>query len=133
RGRRPARLRPGRGVPVHPLRLAQAGRDGALRVRGPPARTEGLAGGRIPGERGMKVVHVSWDPLSAAPYRLASVQRLCGLEARLISEDRAYGNRRYPYDVLIGGDRDLLAHLLEEADLIHYHNWWRHGELFQRH
>lgn len=81
----------------------------------------------------MKVVHVSWDPLSAAPYRLASVQRLCGLEARLISEDRAYGNRRYPHDVLIGGDRDLIAHLLEEADLVHYHNWWRHGELFQRH
>jgi hypothetical protein len=81
----------------------------------------------------VKVVHISWDPLSAAPYRLAAVQRLCGLDARLISEDRVYEGRRYPYDVLMEGDPEPLAQLLEEADLVHYHNWWREGELFQRH
>jgi hypothetical protein len=81
----------------------------------------------------MKVVHVSWDPLSAAPYRLVSVQRLCGLDARLISEDRSYGNRSYPHDALMTGDPDLIAHLLTEADVVHYHNWWREGELFKHH
>ena len=73
----------------------------------------------------MKVVHVSWDPLSAAPYRLAAVQRTCGVDARLISENRAYEGRRYPYDVLMEGDPEPIRQLLAEADLVHYHNWWR--------
>jgi len=84
-------------------------------------------------ETGLRVVHISWDPLSAAPYRLVQVQRIAGLTAHLISEDLSYGYRSYPHDVLMSEDRDRLAHLLEEADVIHYHNWWREGEFFQRH
>jgi hypothetical protein len=81
----------------------------------------------------LRIIHISWDPLSAAPYRLVQVQRLCGLEAHLISEPRSYGNRIYPHDLAIDGDRELLADLLAAADVVHYHNWWKEGELFKRH
>lgn len=81
----------------------------------------------------MRIVHLSWDPLSAAPYRLMQVQRAAGLEARLISEDRRYGGRRYPHDLLYGDDPDLLAELLSAADVVHYHNWWRNSPFFTAH
>lgn len=81
----------------------------------------------------MRVVHLTWDPLSAAPYRLVQVLAAAGVEARLISEDRRYGDRRYPHDLLYGDDRDLLAQLIAGADLIHYHNWWRNSPFFAAH
>src|SRR5439155_6657419 len=52
----------------------------------------------------MRVLHLSDNPMSAAPVRLAQIQNLCGLEARLISRED-YTNdgprkRVYPADLL---------------------------------
>jgi hypothetical protein len=82
----------------------------------------------------LKVVHISDFPLSGAPYRLAEVQRLQGLEARLLNHvDRYDENRVYPHDLLMSAEPGLIAHLLESADVIHFHNQWRNGELFRLH
>jgi hypothetical protein len=73
----------------------------------------------------MNVVHFSYNPISAAPFRLAQIQRLCGVNARVINkathfhEDSA---RVYPCDVLIDEPESTLRPLLEGADIIHYHH-----------
>lgn len=86
-----------------------------------------------PPPQALRIVHIADGALSAAPYRLMEVQRLCGMEARLINNAYDYGRRSYPEDLLMNDDRDLLADLLERSDVIHYHNWWRQSDLFQLH
>ncbi|HEX2163319.1 MAG TPA: hypothetical protein VHM02_05170 [Thermoanaerobaculia bacterium] len=81
----------------------------------------------------MNVLHLSWDPLSGAPYRLVQVLRLAGVEARLVSEDRRHGGRRFPHDLLYDAGRELLAELIDAADVVHYHNWWRNNRFFAAH
>jgi hypothetical protein len=82
----------------------------------------------------LRIVHVSDFPLSGAPYRLVQVQRLCGHDARLLNHvDRYSETRIYPRDLLMDAGRDVLAHLFESADVIHYHERWRTSRLFQLH
>jgi hypothetical protein len=53
------------------------------------------------------------------------VQRLGGLDARLISyRKKDHPRRAYPHDLLTSDDPALLVQVLEEADVLHYHNWW---------
>jgi hypothetical protein len=81
----------------------------------------------------MKVLHVTNGPLSGAPYRLAQVQRLGGLESRLLSFPSPPVSGIFPADVLMTGDADEVAHLLEAAEVVHYHNAWRNSRLFELH
>lgn len=82
----------------------------------------------------MRIVHISDYPLSGAPYRLMQVQRLCGLEARLLFHvDRYSGNRVYPCDLMMSASREELAPLFDSADVIHYHERWRSSQLFKLH
>ncbi len=80
----------------------------------------------------LKVVHISHGTLSGAPYRLMQVQRLGGIEARLINyRQKDCGARSYPHDLLTSDDRELLAEVVARADVLHYHNWWdgcMHGD-----
>ncbi len=81
----------------------------------------------------MKVIHLSGGPLSGAPYRLVQVQRLGGIDARLLSVSNRQGERRvYPHDVLIEDDPELIERLLAEADVVHYHNRWQDNYLFEQ-
>lgn len=81
----------------------------------------------------MNVLHVADGPLSGAPYRLMQVQRLGGLEARLLDYVEPPGRGSFPRDVPMDGDPDAVARLLETADIIHYHNWRLTSLLFKFH
>jgi hypothetical protein len=81
----------------------------------------------------MRVLHITEGPLSGAPYRLAQVQRLGGLEARLLSYPTPPSKGIFPCDVLMTGDPEEVAHLLETAEVVHYHNFWRENRLFALH
>lgn len=72
----------------------------------------------------MKVLHISDNALSGAPFRLVQVQRLGGVEARLINRFHAFDRRVYPRDLLMDDDPEVLTRLIEEADLVHFHNNW---------
>lgn len=80
----------------------------------------------------MKVTHIAPGVLSLAPYRLMQVQRLGGLDARLVSFRNTYPDwpYRYPYDRLMSDDPELIARLLREADVIHYHSSHARNPLF---
>jgi hypothetical protein len=78
----------------------------------------------------VKILHLSDGALSGAPVRLAQVQRLGGLEARMLNVDHAFGSRVYGHDALMDDGPDLVTRLLEEADVLHFHNWWRESFLF---
>jgi hypothetical protein len=75
--------------------------------------------------------------MSAAPFRLARIQNLCGLEARLITrDDRANDGPRqrvYPADLLAGAPEDVLRPIVEAAEIVHYHQRWRDSALFSVH
>ena len=52
----------------------------------------------------MKVLHLADTPLSGAPYRLMQVQRIGGMDARLISHRNFYSNTSpvfYEADILL--------------------------------
>lgn len=73
----------------------------------------------------MKVVHVSHSTLSGAPYRLMQVQRLAGLDVRMINyRNKDFPQRAYAHDLLTSDDPALLVEVLTAADVLHYHNWW---------
>lgn len=81
----------------------------------------------------MRIVHLSDTPLSAAPYRLMKVQRIAGLDARLIcGMDRFGGRSRLSWqDVLVNtAKRDEIVQMLNDADIIHIHNRWTKQKLF---
>lgn len=83
----------------------------------------------------MNVVHLSDNLMSAAPFRLAQIQRLYGINARVINRE-AYTNpgprqRAYPYDLLVDSPESILRLVLEEADIIHYHHRWKESILFR--
>jgi hypothetical protein len=79
----------------------------------------------------MKVVHIADGALAAAPYRLMQVQRLGGLEARLIN--CLYTGDWYPRDLVMEDGPEALAGVVAQADVIHYHNRWRQSRLFACH
>ncbi|MEM7349900.1 MAG: hypothetical protein AAF657_03785 [Acidobacteriota bacterium] len=80
----------------------------------------------------MKVLHVSDTELSSAPYRLAKVQRIAGLEAKLLSIPDRTSRAQYPHpDLFMTSGRAVLASHLDEADVVHYHNRWRDSLLFR--
>lgn len=82
----------------------------------------------------MKIVHLCDYPLSLAPYRLCKIQQKAGMDARLIGFTDHYDpQNRLPYDVLFNESFSLTNQLLEEAEVIHYHNCWKNAKLFQAH
>jgi hypothetical protein len=85
----------------------------------------------------MRVLHISDNPLSAAPVRLSQIQNLCGLEARLISrEDYTNDGRRkrvYPSDLFAAAPEETLRPILEATDIVHYHQHWKDAEVFDVH
>jgi hypothetical protein len=85
----------------------------------------------------MRVVHLSDNLMSAAPYRLAQVQRLAGIDARVVTKWRVTNQgpneRAYPHDLLNEAPTEVLRPILEGADIVHYHHRWRDGHLFEVH
>lgn len=80
----------------------------------------------------MKVVHLSEGPLSGGPIRLAQVQKLGGLDARLLSVTQWQNDQRfYPHDLVAADDPRAVADVLAAADVVHCHNHYRDSELFQ--
>ncbi len=79
----------------------------------------------------IRVVHLADGALSGAPHRLAEVQRLGGLDARLIACEHAFGPRVYGRDVIAEESPERVAELLRAADVVHFHNWWRESFLFE--
>jgi hypothetical protein len=82
----------------------------------------------------MRIVHLSDTPLSAAPYRLMKVQRIAGLDARLICGTDAFGGRpRLPWqDILVSASaQDQIMQLLRGADVVHIHNRWTRQRIFK--
>jgi hypothetical protein len=82
----------------------------------------------------MKVVHMSDSLMSGAPYRLAQIQKLCGIDARVVNREEFTNGgprqRAYPYDLLTSAGQAILQPILEAADIIHYHHRWQDSELF---
>jgi hypothetical protein len=85
----------------------------------------------------MRVVHVSDSLLSGAPFRLAQIQKLHGIDARNITAETktSYGpiQRSYPFDLLSTDAEEVLRAVLEAADIVHYHQRWQDCMLFQSH
>jgi hypothetical protein len=85
----------------------------------------------------LRVVHVSDNLMSGAPYRLAQIQRQYGLDARVINRDAQTTTgrvpRAFPHDLLCDQPRQLLEPVLETANLIHYHHRWKQSHLFEAH
>jgi hypothetical protein len=85
----------------------------------------------------MNVVHLSDSLMSAAPYRLAQIQRAHGLNARVINGETCTNGgprqRAYPLDLLNADPEPVLRPVLEAADVVHYHHRWRDSELFAAH
>lgn len=96
----------------------------------------------------MNVLHLANTPLSGAPYRLMQVQRIGGINARLISHrstfDR-YSSMVFPSDILLQDDRSNrekreqgvcysrgeIYELFEDADILHCHNYLTDLYLFR--
>ncbi len=85
----------------------------------------------------MKVVHISDNLMSGAPFRLAQIQACAGIDARVINR-LPYTNdgalrRDYPHDLLNDADKAVLQPVFEEAEIVHYHQRWKDGMLFDAH
>jgi hypothetical protein len=85
----------------------------------------------------LKILHISDNLMSGAPYRLARVQAAAGLEGRVVNH-LAYTNqgarrREYPHDQLHGDSESVLRPVFEQADIVHYHQRWKDGLLFEAH
>jgi hypothetical protein len=85
----------------------------------------------------VRVVHISDNLMSGAPYRLAQVQAAAGIEARVVNRlpyTNEGGRRRdYPHDLLNGASESVLRPVFEAADVVHYHQRWKDGMLFEAH
>src|SRR5215469_6319242 len=85
----------------------------------------------------MKVLHLCDHPMSAAPFRLARIQNLYGLEARLISRkdhtNEGPRKRTYPADLMAESPEDELRPVVEAADRVHYHQRWQESAVFGVH
>jgi hypothetical protein len=85
----------------------------------------------------MKVVHISDNLMSGAPYRLAQIQAAAGIEARVINRlpYTGQGSRRreYPHDLLNDAPESVLRPVFEAAEIVHYHQRWKDGLLFEAH
>jgi hypothetical protein len=85
----------------------------------------------------VKVVHVSDNLMSGAPYRLAQVQAYGGIEARVINRlpytNEGCRRREYPHDLLNDAPESVLRPVFEAAEIVHYHQRWKDGLLFEAH
>ncbi len=75
----------------------------------------------------MKVAIYSKTPLAAAPFELwKALRKYTTIDARLINERNGYPDgRSFPFDIIAAGSgREQVARILEEADVLHVHNYW---------
>jgi len=94
----------------------------------------------------MKVLHLADTPLSGAPYRLMQVQRIGGMDARLISHRNFYSSSSpvyYESDILLQNGqqaprnakppfrREDIQTLFQNADVFHFHNYYLTQRIFK--
>lgn len=94
----------------------------------------------------MNVLHLADTPLSGAPYRLMQVQRIGGMDARLISHRNYYSSSSpvfYEADILLQDDqgakrnvqpsfdRSEIRALFRDADVFHFHNYYLDQRIFK--
>lgn len=85
----------------------------------------------------MKVIHISDNLMSGAPYRLAQIQGGVGIEARVVNRlpytNEGPRRREYPHDLLNDAPESVLRPVFEAAEIVHYHQQWQDGQLFEAH
>lgn len=80
----------------------------------------------------MRVVHLVDTPLSAAPLRLAKVQRIGGLHARCVMGCNMAFGKTTDYDLMVLQNcYDEVMEELRAADVIHIHNRWLKQRIFR--
>lgn len=91
----------------------------------------------------MNILHLCDTPLSGSPYRLMSIQRKMGHNARLINTRVRYSehsNIYYPEDIVLENDpktnqpkfdMNEISELFEHADIIHCHNFLKEQFIFR--
>jgi hypothetical protein len=85
----------------------------------------------------VNVVHIADNLMSGAPYRLARVQGAAGIVARVVNRlpytNEGPRRREYPHDLLNDAPESVLRPVFEQADVVHYHQRWKDGLLFETH
>lgn len=83
----------------------------------------------------MKILHLSDTTLSGSPFRIASLfDKYTEHTVRhIVWEAVTHSTRVFPVD-LIGSmmSREAIQALMDEADVIHYHNRWQRQNIFQK-
>ncbi|RPI21087.1 MAG: hypothetical protein EHM61_25610 [Acidobacteria bacterium] len=92
-------------------------------VRSPAKRPRArkLKHSKPPGQ--LRVVHVATTNCAGALWNLHQILvRYSPVQSRVVTASEVTSGRLFPKDVLLS-DTDQVAQLLEEADLVHFHNW----------
>ncbi len=73
----------------------------------------------------IRVVHFSYTPLAGSPVRIVSaLNSHTEVEARLINfNPNAYSTRTFEEDLSWQNDKDEALRIIEDADVLHLHNW----------
>jgi hypothetical protein len=75
--------------------------------------------------------------MSGAPYRLAQIQATVGIEARVVNRlpytNEGTRRREYPHDLLNDAPESVLRPVFEGSEIVHYHQRWKDGLLFEVH
>jgi len=84
----------------------------------------------------INVVHITENPIAGAPIALSNALNEYGagkISSRHIASSDRNENRVFKSDILIHeGNRDLISKTIHGADIIHFHNFYKHQELFRK-
>lgn len=84
----------------------------------------------------INIVHITENPIAGAPIALSNALNQYGngrINSRHIASSDRNESRVFKSDVLIHeGNRELISKLIHVADIIHFHNFYQHQELFRR-
>lgn len=83
----------------------------------------------------MKVVHITENPIAGAPLNLVGILNKYAsayVEARLISKTAANLGRTFGSDLLVNEHPEEIRQVIRDADIIHFHNFFKKQELFKR-
>lgn len=84
----------------------------------------------------IKVVHITENPIAGAPIALSKALNRWQsdkIQSRHIAVSDRNENRIFDHDLLIGeGHKAEIFRVIQEADVIHMHNFWQNQELFRK-
>lgn len=83
----------------------------------------------------IKVVHITENPIAGAPINLSLALNKWSngeIQSSHIAASDRNENRIYKSDMIIGVHEDAIHKAIKEADIIHFHNFYKNQELFRR-